>query len=97
MNEYTPEQKQALAFMDSLRARKEAIKASIAFLNNEVVNIDIQLRTIRQSLPAMQPQEEKPKRTSTKKTDQEIIAELTAMNEKLDKEIARLKGVNNND
>lgn len=70
-----------LTFIEELRRRKTLLKTHIADLENEVIQIDIQIRDIRQHLPLDKPI----KKTLTKEDkDNKLLAELEA-------EIAELK------
>lgn len=70
----------ALKMIEDLRERKEKIKKSILFLNNELTNCDIQIRDIRQSIPKEEiaEKQEKPKETLAQKHNRltREIAEL---------------------
>lgn len=71
------EQKTTIASIEHLRIRKDGLKKSIIFLNNEIVNIDIEIRRLRILLPTLAPIKEKPKRiTKHKETLEETLARL---------------------
>lgn len=72
----SPEQEQINIFIEQLHIRKERIKQSIAFLNNEVISIDIELRRLRQLFPTLAIVEEKRPRKH-KETDEEKLERLT--------------------
>lgn len=44
-----------LTFTEELRRRKAVIKDSIAILENDIMQIDIQIRDIRQRIPQTEP------------------------------------------
>lgn len=75
----------ALTFIENLRVRKEKIKNSIAFLQNEIITIDIQIRDIRQHMPLKQ---KIPKRLTHEQKLQNKLDRLT-------KELDELRKVHN--
>lgn len=71
------EQKTTIASIEHLRIRKDGLKKSIIFLNNQIVDIDIEIRRLRVLLPTLTPIIEKPKRiTKHKETPEETLARL---------------------
>ena len=76
MNELTTEQADQIIMLEyriqSLRTTKEHKKSKILQLDNDIVNIDIELRKLRIELASIRPEEPKPH----KETDEEKIARL---------------------
>lgn len=73
----------ALTMIEDLRQRKEKIKRSIVFLNNEIINCDMAIRDLRIAIGKIENEEkkttiEKPKETLIQKHNrlQREIAEL---------------------
>lgn len=79
-----------LKFIEDLRKRKENIKRSIMFLNNEIINCDMQIRDLRIYLGRLENED---KKTNTAKP----IETLAQKHNRLLREIAELEiqlGVN---
>jgi hypothetical protein len=79
-------QKQVITQIECLRIEKEHLKQEIITLQNNIMNIDIQIRDLRQSLPSLAPVKEvKPRKHI--ETDEEKLARLTEETDTLRKQL----------
>lgn len=76
--------------LTSLRAKKELIKIHIGKLQNEMTEIDIQIRDIRQTIGHQEQEEKrkkiaqaKPKPSTLEEKKQILIAKINAIDKKL--------------
>lgn len=83
----TEQQKVGLAMIEELRKRKETLKSSRQKIDNEIIEVDIQIRNLRQSLPKMAEPEkpvktQKPKETLIQKHNR-LLREIAEVESKL--------------
>lgn len=84
------QQKIGLALIEQLRNRKDVLKEHRDKIDSEIIEIDIQIRDIRQSLPKLAEPEPAKKTTKPKET-------LIQKHKRLQREIAEIElklGVN---
>lgn len=67
-----------LTFIEELRRRKTVLKTHIADLENQVIQIDIQIRDIRQHTPLEQPIKPERKRLTKEEKLQKELERVTA-------------------
>lgn len=83
----TEQQKVGLAMIEQLRQRKEELKYHMNIIANDIIQIDIQIRNIRQSLPKITEPEkpvktQKPKETLIQKHNR-LLREIAEVESKL--------------